>query len=397
MSGGGGSQPKSSTTVQKSEPWSGAKPYLEDVYQGAEQLYNKGDMTPFGTQDPAERLRRATQYLGFNPAERKDAYGAGQGLSNAITSGQAGFTPDQLAAFNQQRQLAGSSISPAYSAAQQALTQQMQGGGLNPQGLEAAGYYQSTLAGQTAPSKMMKETASGAFLGANPYLDAQYQAMVRPAQQAFMTSVMPSIEGNFARSGRYGSDAMAFNQQTAAEGFGRQLSDSAAQLYGGAYEAERGRMEQARSALGQLTGQAAQGLAGIGDAGSQRMLQAAGLTPQVADAGYQAQLARTQLLGGIGGEQQAMQQALADRVAALYGQQNQAPYSQLGYYADIVGGLPSSSMASQTGSAPGAYQGSRMAGAAGGAASGAAVGSAIMPGWGTAVGAGVGGLMGLFA
>ncbi len=40
--GGGGS----TTTVQKADPWEGQQPYLQEIFQSAQQLYNNGQMAP---------------------------------------------------------------------------------------------------------------------------------------------------------------------------------------------------------------------------------------------------------------------------------------------------------------------------------------------------------------
>lgn len=64
----------------------------------------------------------------------------------------------------------------------------------------------------------------------NPYLDAMYG---RAADQ-----VTSSVNGNFAQAGRYGSGA---HTASLTEGLGNMATD----LYGGAYEADRGRQMQA--------------------------------------------------------------------------------------------------------------------------------------------------------
>lgn len=64
----------------------------------------------------------------------------------------------------------------------------------------------------------------------NPYLDAMYG---RAADQ-----VTSSVNGNFAQAGRYGSGA---HTASLTEGLGNMATD----IYGGAYEADRGRQMQA--------------------------------------------------------------------------------------------------------------------------------------------------------
>ena len=71
---------------------------------------------------------------------------------------------------------------------------------------------------------------------------------------------------------------------------------------------------------------------------------------------------------------------------------NAAPAANLSNYAEIIRSMIPGTNSSSTTSGGGT---SRTKSALGGAASGAAIGSMIMPGWGTAIGAGVGGLAGL--
>jgi hypothetical protein len=386
MSGGGGGGSQTTQT----EPWDSEKPYLQGIYSEAKQLYHDTNTDPLQVgQDPAARLSLAQDYLGFDPTQAGAAYGGG-GLGAAITSGQAGFNPTQLAGQQALLGLAGSPQSPLYGLSGMGAAQQL----LDPlgaQGRQAAGYYGSVLGGNSAPGQLLQQTATQG--NSNPYLDAQYQAMVRPATQAFMTSVMPGIEGNFAKSGRYGSDAMAFNEQTAADSFGRSLSDSAANLYGNAYENDANRRLQAQGQLASLYGQAAGGLGAIGDAANQSQLRAGALGSSVADSQYANQLQHLGLYGQVGDSQQAMQQALADRVGQLYGLQQQNPLSMLGFYQGMVTGGPNYSAMSGP-----AVSGNKVATTAGGALSGAVggaeMGSAVAPGYGTAIGGILGALLG---
>jgi hypothetical protein len=81
------------------------------------------------------------------------------------------------------------------------------------------------------------------------------------------------------------------------------------------------------------------------------------------------------------------QQQKADDVARYnFGQQS--PWSQLQNYNGILNGAMA--LNGSTTQAPGASMGRSLLG---GAAGGAAMGTAIMPGWGTAIGAGAGALM----
>lgn len=119
---------------------------------------------------------------------------------------------------------------------------------------------------------------------------------------------------------------------------------------------------------------------------------ALGLTPfmegernrqmMAAQLGPQAQLMAPGLLGNVGQAYQAQAQGMLD-----------APYNRLARYMGLVGGGGYGGQS--TTSVP--VQGkSPLMGGLGGAATGAYLGTQIMPGWGTAIGAVGGGLLGAF-
>jgi hypothetical protein len=85
------------------------------------------------------------------------------------------------------------------------------------------------------------QTLNGGFMGKNPWLD---QAMSKASG-----AVTNQVQSNFGTSGRNprGIDAAGFAQ----EGY----NDLAAQIYGGDYQAERGRMQQMVPFAGQLANQ----------------------------------------------------------------------------------------------------------------------------------------------
>lgn len=100
----------------------------------------------------------------------------------------------------------------------------------NPYLTGATDYYQNTLAGN--------------YLGANPYLESMYQAAAAPATRQFTQNVLPGLGSQFGMSGRSGSPGMMNAIQAASTGFGEGMSNLASNLYGQAYEAERGRQQE---------------------------------------------------------------------------------------------------------------------------------------------------------
>ena len=218
------------------------------------------------------------------------------------------------------------------------------------------------------------QTASGAFLNANPYQQQMIQAATRPLEQKFSEQVLPGISSLYSKSGRLGSGAMERALGTATEGYGRALGDITANIAGNQYQTERGLQEAAQRSQAILAQQA----------------------PSI----YGQQFLPSQTLGQVGAQQEAIAaQPLQEEMARFqFGQQ--LSYQQLQGYLSSVYGTPLGGYGSQTQQTP-VYQ-NRAAGGLGGAIAGGLGGYAlskafpdlISSGYGTAAGAGLGGLLG---
>ena len=138
--GGGGS----TTTVQKADPWSGQQPYLTDIFQQAQKLYNNGGMAPdyYPGQTVADQSSWTQNALQMQADRAQNGSPLIDNASNAMNN----ITTGQALADNQ---------------------------GLN------------TL------NQLSQED--------NPYVDELYN---RANNQ-----VQASLDGNFSRAGRYGSGA----------------------------------------------------------------------------------------------------------------------------------------------------------------------------------------------
>ena len=97
-------------------------------------------------------------------------------------------------------------------------------------------------------------------------------------------------------------------------------------------------------------------------------------------------------LGNAGAQVQQQAQAYQGANQNMYNYYAQLPWTNLNNYMNTVNAMQHGG--TQTNTQP--YFQNQTAGALGGAAAGAAAGTAIMPGWGTAIGAGIGLLGGYF-
>lgn len=157
--GGGGS----TTTVQKADPWAGQQPYLQDIFQQAQQLYNAGGMAP--------------------------NYYPGQ-----TVAGQSDWTKQALQMQANRAQSGSPLITNASNAMNNITTGQALAGN---QGL-------NTL------NQLAQED--------NPYVDELYNRA--------NSQVQANLDGNFNRAGRYGSGAHEAAAADAANNLAAQMYSS---------------------------------------------------------------------------------------------------------------------------------------------------------------------------
>ena len=332
MSGGGGGS-SSTTQTTKVEPPPQLAPYLAPFMQQASAVA----MRPYETYD-------------------------GQRI--------AGFTGDQNAGFDMTRQVAGQSQG-ALGGANQYLSGVMGGDGM--------GYKP----GQVKPG-------TNALLGQNnPYLQSQIDAAQGDITRNFNNSVANNTDAAFARAGAFGGSAwqqaQSENANQLAQNLGRVSNDMRMADYN--LQAQLGESDLSRRM------QAGQFNAGLNDQAYQaeraRQMQAAGMLPGLAQAGY----TNAQALLGIGDAIQGQNQGALDlKYQDWLGGQNY-PNQQL----DVMGNAIRTIMGgggTTTATGPNPYQRNGTASALGGALGGAAMGAAI-PGMGPLIGGGLGLLGGI--
>lgn len=292
-----------------------------------------------------------------------------------------GFSPQQELAMGltQQRALQGS---PAERALGGYLT-----GSLGQDRIDlapAVGGAQGLIGGLGAGQQSLMGLAGG---GANPYLDAQFDAASRGLGRQFQQNVLPGIAAQFGAGGRTGSGAHQQALGTAQQQFGTAIGDLGANIYGRAYETDANRRLQAAQAL------QAGGLGGVGALGdlyggvSQDMARAGALTPMSTALDYQ----NIDRLMGVGQQVRGLGQEQLQAERDRYNYYQGAPYQQLGAYADLLRGSPQGGRQTTTGNLGGPSRGQA---ALGGALAGAGIGSSFSP-FGALLGGGLGALGGL--
>jgi hypothetical protein len=192
--GGGGS---STQTIQKADPWIGIQPALSELYSSALNEFRSGRPQYFPGQTLAGQAPETT---------------------TALTQGTARATQ-------------GSPLL-RYAASQNAGTTSGNFLNANPS------------------NRYFAPAASGAFVGSNPFLDRMFSAATEPMVQQYSRAIAPSIASQFSSAGRFGSGLHSQALADAAQPLGQALATAGANIYGGAYEQERARQQQAAQFLG---------------------------------------------------------------------------------------------------------------------------------------------------
>jgi hypothetical protein len=153
---------------------------------------------------------------------------------------------------------------------------------------------------------VLGRTLAGDYLdpSTNPWLDATYDKAAGAVTRNFNNAVLPAIDTRFATAGRTGGGAYRFAQDSAVGNLGRSLADLGVDVYGGNYQAERGRQDTAARDPGSLSA------ADYGDINA---------------------------LGQVGGQREQRSQALLDELVQRFDFSQNEPWQRLGQFAALIG------------------------------------------------------------
>lgn len=213
----------------------------------------------------------------------------------------------------------------------QALEQRAQGG--NP----LLGQAQQTIAGLMGGSVNpamagTQATASGQYLGGNPFFQGAFAPAAQAATQQFQKAIS-DVSSAASKAGRYGSGAMQNLQGQASNQLAQSLANTAGQLAYQNYAQERGLQEAALGRVGAL-----------GQQDIANRMAAVSAAPALSSADYQDiqnLLAAGQAREGYTGQQ------LQSDIARFNFQQN-APQQNLSTFLSSVYGNPMANLRTQT-------------------------------------------------
>jgi hypothetical protein len=356
--GGGGGGPSQQTVTQTNLP-EYARPYFENLLErGQAESYR--EYTPYG----GERI------AGFDPMQTA----AQQQVAGMQTPGQFG-SGTNLATTGGQQSLgyggAGAAMgSGAVGTGQQALGYGGAGAAYGAYGAGLGGL--ASGAGQNYFDMATNPYAQAAFM--SPYMqnviDAQKREAITDAQKAQLNANLGA-----ARQGTYGGARQLLAGTERERALGQQLGDIQDKGMQSAYDqamkamqfgsdiglrgyqtgiqgAQTG-IEGARTGM-QGVGQALQGYQtglqglGLGLQGAQQATQAGQTLGQLGTSQQAADLQRIQALSAAGAEQRGYDQQLMDTAYADFLRQRDYPMEQLGYYSNLLRGLPMQMGSTQT-------------------------------------------------
>jgi hypothetical protein len=246
--GGGGGN---TSTVTKSDPWSGQQGYLTDVFNGANQAYYG-----FGNgQAPTTPQSAASSVAGFTPMQQQ-AMGATQNIANGTNFGNAAGVNNAASSYT---------------------TNLVNGNYLNSNPGSAA----------------FSQFANGS-MNNNPYMTGMANAAADAITRNYQTATAPQTTSQMEGAGRYGSGAMMNAQSQTQQNLATQLGNSMNNLYGGMYQTNM---------ANQLAG--AQGLSSNYNTAAQQQLAGAMNAPNIVNSVNGA----VSNLYNMGGNQQALNQS----------------------------------------------------------------------------------------
>ena len=246
----------------------------------------------------------------------------------------AGFSPDQLQAFEATRANVGRAdpfISGAQTATEQAIA-------TSP--LQQASQY---ITG-----------ASGTFPGAvqdymNPYIQNVLNRQESMAERTLKERFLPSVQEAFVGSGQFGSSRMLEQAQRGARDIAENLEEQRLSTLGQAYgqAADIYGQDQARQAqLAQITGNLATAGGDLGIRGAQQL----GALGEFASA---QGLRDAAALEAVGAQQQGLGQRSLDLAYQDFLQQRDYPRQTIDWMASVVRGLPSPTQTTTQTTGPG--------------------------------------------
>ena len=182
--------------------------------------------------------------------------------------------------------------------------------GFNPLQLESQAGIENYARNLDAPLRSMM--AAQQYFGpeslspdTNPYLSQYAEAAIRPIEQSLTENILPALRGSAISAGQYGGSRQALAEGLATGRAAQAMGDVTSNIYNQAYQTN-----------------------------VNNMLRGLALAPQTLATGMLPQ----QLIGGVGGQQQAMDQLGITEAMQRYYYPRESQLQNLQNYLGLVGG-----------------------------------------------------------
>ncbi|AQS61719.2 hypothetical protein AGRHK599_LOCUS1285 [Rhizobium rhizogenes] len=258
------SAPKTTTQTTTTEPWAGAKPYLESVYAKYDTALQNGQPQVWQGQTVADQSNetKLAQQMAMNAATSGNTTSminnATNATNNLIQSGGA----NQQANNTYSNLMNGLNIgsdpstggiaallsSTANTTAPGSQTYANIANGTNP-GVGASQGAMTAAQGVNPTNANLQATASGANIGNNPYLNQSIANNQQQIADMLKNSTLPSLNGQAAALGRNGSGAFASQINSATDTAANQMAKVATDMYANQYNTDVNSMLNANTQL----------------------------------------------------------------------------------------------------------------------------------------------------
>ncbi|WP_176072012.1 MULTISPECIES: hypothetical protein [unclassified Agrobacterium] len=232
------STPKQTTTTTSTEPWSGSKQYLLDQYATLDNLYKNGAPKPYQGSLIADQSQATKDAL--SSAENIARNGNTSMLTNATNA----VNSVMNSSGNQQAQNTFQNLQSASGFAP------------NPTNDMASkianGRFASGQSSNNPAMAYLQNTASGANIGRNPYLDQMVSNQQDQIANKLKNITNPGIDSQAASIGRMGSGAYATQRNNAETTAANEMAKVATDMYGNQYNQDVGNQMNAANAYGSL-------------------------------------------------------------------------------------------------------------------------------------------------
>lgn len=258
------SSPKTTTQTTQTEPWSGAKPYLESVYKQYDTALQQGKPQVWQGQTVANQSGETLQ------AQQMAANAANSATNNAMLGNAATATNNliQTGGANQQANQTYSNLMGGLNLGTDpsagglaALIGQVQNGqnpanniysniaNSNNPGMGASQGAMTAAQGANPTNANLAATASGANIGNNQYLQQSIANNQQSIADLLKNSTLPTLSGQAAALGRSGSGAFASQINNASDTAANQMSKVATDMYANQYNNDVNSMLHANNQL----------------------------------------------------------------------------------------------------------------------------------------------------